>query len=192
VTRPGPNFEELVGSDLDAAERDRLRRVHDLLVAAGPPPEMSALSAPAVEEAPAPQPRGRRRRGALIAFATTLGLVAAFAIGVGVAGLDDPSVDRVVALSGPTGASARIEVYELDDGGNWPMRIEVQGLAPAEEGRLFQLWLTKGGKPAALCGSFFTDVDGDAVVPMNAPWRLSDFDGWIVVEEGSQTPLLTT
>jgi hypothetical protein len=29
-------------------------------------------------------------------------------------------------------------------------------------------------------------------VPMNAPWRLSDFDGWVAVEAGSKTPLLTT
>lgn len=190
MSRPGPDFDELVGSDLDAVERDRLRRVHELLVAAGPPPEiLSTVSVPAVEEAPAPPRRGRRRRGALLAFATAL--LATFAIGFGVAELDGPNVDRVITMSGPSGASARLEVYELDDGGNWPMQIEVDGLPPAP-GKLFQLWLTKGGKPAALCGSFFTDDDGTATVPMNAPWRLSDFDGWVVVAEGSQTPLLTT
>jgi hypothetical protein len=27
---------------------------------------------------------------------------------------------------------------------------------------------------------------------MNAPWRFSEFDGWVVVEAGSETPLLTT
>ncbi len=35
MTRP-PNFDELVDPDLDPAERERLRRVHDLLVTAGP------------------------------------------------------------------------------------------------------------------------------------------------------------
>ena len=118
--------------------------------------------------------------------------MAAFGIGVAMAGSDDPTTDSVIAMSGPSGASARLVVYELDDGGNWPMRIEVTGLVPAEEGRRFQLWLTKNGKAAALCGSFLTDPDGTAVVPMNAPWRFDDFDGWVVVEEGSQTPLLTT
>ncbi len=30
-----PDFDELVGTDLDSAERARLERVHELLVAAG-------------------------------------------------------------------------------------------------------------------------------------------------------------
>ena len=33
-----PEFDELVGTDLDPAERARLEHVHDLLLAAGPPP----------------------------------------------------------------------------------------------------------------------------------------------------------
>src|SRR5206468_2040698 len=44
------DFDELVGGgDLEATERERLERVHDLLVAAGPPPELP----PALEQAPA-------------------------------------------------------------------------------------------------------------------------------------------
>jgi hypothetical protein len=35
-----PNFDELIGPDLPPGDRERLRRVHELLVAAGPPPEM--------------------------------------------------------------------------------------------------------------------------------------------------------
>ena len=72
------------------------------------------------------------------------------------------------------------------------MLIDVEGLAPLPGGRLYQLWLTKGGKLTALCGSFLANPDGRTVVPMNAPWRLDDFDGWVVVEAGSKTPLLTT
>ena len=34
--------------------------------------------------------------------------------------------------------------------------------------------------------------DGTTVVPMNAPWRFDEFDGWVVVEEGSTAPILTT
>src|SRR5581483_6878461 len=36
-----PRFDDLVEQDLPAEERGRLERVHDLLVAAGPPPELS-------------------------------------------------------------------------------------------------------------------------------------------------------
>ena len=46
--------------------------------------------------------------------------------------------------------------------------------------------------PAALCGSFLTEATGSAVVPMNAPWRLDEFDGWVVVESGADQPLLET
>ena len=35
---PPPEFEEIVGADVEAAERARLARVHALLVQAGPPP----------------------------------------------------------------------------------------------------------------------------------------------------------
>ena len=35
-----PDFDELVGNDLGSEERDRLRRAHELLVAAGPLPEL--------------------------------------------------------------------------------------------------------------------------------------------------------
>ena len=35
-----PDFRELVGNDLSPEERERLERVHNLLVEAGPPPEL--------------------------------------------------------------------------------------------------------------------------------------------------------
>jgi hypothetical protein len=72
------------------------------------------------------------------------------------------------------------------------MEIRVRGLGPSASGRPYELWLTSGGEPGALCGSFLAEADGTTVVPMNAPYRLKEFDGWVVVEEGSTTPLLTT
>ena len=50
-----PDFRELVG-DLPDEERARLERVHDLLIAAGPPPELP----PALVE-PDPRPARRER-----------------------------------------------------------------------------------------------------------------------------------
>ena len=52
--------------------------------------------------------------------------------------------------------------------------------------------LTKDDELAVLCGSFRTNEEGSASVPMNAPYKFKEFDGWVVVEEGSTTPLLTT
>ncbi len=72
------------------------------------------------------------------------------------------------------------------------MEVSVAGLEPSAGGSTYELWLTSNGELAVLCGSFLTEPDGTAVVPMNAPYRLTEFDSWVVVEEGSTTPLLTT
>ena len=197
MTDRPPDFDELVGSDLEPAERDRLRRVHELLVGAGPPPELPAEFAapPTPGSVPGSVHRLRRRRGALVAIAAAFSVLA-FAIGF-LAGdrADDYGTFRVVAMTG-TGAgedaSAKIEIFDADAAGNWPMELEVTGLAPPAGGGLYELWLTSGGRRVALCGSFLADADGSTVVPMNAPWKLSDFDGWVVVEEGSTAVLLTT
>lgn len=183
-----PDFDELVGAELPAPERERLLRVHELLLQAEPPPE-STPGAIVVELRP------RRRRGVLVALAATF-VVAAFAVGVAVgdrsAGRD---TDFVVAMEGTPAApaaSASLVVYEIDDAGNWPMEVAVEGLPPAESGLPYELWLTRDGELTALCGYFKTDSDGSASVPMNAPYKFKELDGWVVVEEGSETPLLTT
>jgi hypothetical protein len=188
LSERGPDFDDLVGTELEPGERERLRRVHELLLEAGPPPELSA-------PAPVIRLRPRRRSGALLAIAAALalaGLAFGFVLGERAEG---PDVDFVVTMSGTAAAaeaSASLEVFQIDEAGNWPMRIRVEGLAPAASGRPYELWLTKGGELAAFCGGFLTDESGSAAVPMNAPYRFSDFDGWVVVEEGTTTPVLTT
>jgi hypothetical protein len=192
MTAREPNFDELVGTDLDDAERARLLRVHELLVAAGPPPDFE----PEVTPAPLAEyvrPAPRRRRSALVAVAAAF-VIAAFGAGFFV-GNRGESADRVVAMVGTeqaAAASATLELFAADDAGNWPMELEVRGLTPAASGRAYELWLTKDGRLAALCGSFRAEPDGTTTVPLNAPYRLADFDSWVVVEEGTQTPLLTT
>jgi len=187
MTSRGPDFDELVGEGLTPAERERLARVHELLIEAGPPPEL-------VSHAPV-ELRPRRRRGALLAIAATLA-VAVFAVSVVVGDRSAVAeVDFVVTMSGTaaaTGASASLTVFDVDEAGNWPVEFTVVGLQPAASGKPYELWLTMGGEPAALCGSFLTGPDASAQVPMNAPYAFTDFDGWVVVEEGSTVPLLTT
>ena len=187
-----PDFEELVGTDLDPGERARLERVHDLLVAAGPPPDFMPVPAPAAQVV---ELRPRRRRAALIAIAAALA-VALFALGAAITnGSSESAFPGTVTMEGTQAAqsaSASLEVLDRDQAGNWPMTLAVHGLAPAASGRPFELWLTRGGELAALCGSFRTSQGGAAVVPMNAPYKFSEYDGWVVVEEGSKTPLLST
>jgi hypothetical protein len=193
-----PDFDDLVGTDLDPGERERLRRVHEALLAAGPPPELSpgGARAPRTDDAGAVVPLvPRRKRGVALALAAALG-VFVFALGM-VAGIarEEPGTFEVVRMTGTPaaeGARATIELFDVDDAGNWPMEVRVEGLDPSPSDRPFELWLTSGGEPGALCGVFRVEDDGTTVIPMNAPYRLKDFDGWAIVEEGSRTPLLVT
>jgi hypothetical protein len=183
-----PDFDELVGTELDPGERARLERVHELLIAAGPPPD-SAPVAPAGLHA-----HKRRPRGQMLALAAALA-VAAFALGAALVGSSGRNVDFTESMTGTPAAenaTASLDVFDIDGAGNWPMELTVAGLPPARSGHAFELWLTRDGELAALCGGFLTDADGSAVVPLNAPYRFDEFDGWVIVEEGSETPLLTT
>lgn len=182
-----PDFDDLVGADLEPDERARLLGVHELLIAAGPPPELRA-------EAPVIALRPRRRRVALVGVAAAIGL-GLFAAGLVVGDRDSgPGTFDVVSMTGTsytTGLSASITIFDVDEAGNWPMELEVNGLEPSSDG-LYELWLTRKGELAALCGSFRAEADGTTVVPMNAPYKLREFDGWVVVLEGSKSPLLST
>lgn len=188
-----PDFDTLVGDDLDADERERLHQVHELLVAAGPPPDAPTRSLMPTELA-----SRRRRRPAVLALAAALGVaagIAAFALGLAVGGSDGADPARVVAMEGSgaaSGASASLAVYDADEAGNWPMELEVTGLAPSPNDLPYELWLTSGDRAYALCGSFRAEADGTTTVRMNAPYSLSDSAGWVVVEKGSYTPLLRT
>jgi hypothetical protein len=191
VTR-GPDFDELVGTDLAAPERERLLRVHELLVAAGPPPDLPAELGEPPQTATVYSFPKRSLRLALIAAA--LGVLV-FAAGYLAGGGPDYETFDSLEMAGTAaaaGASATIEVFDADPAGNWPMEISVTGLAPPPSGKPYEVWLTRDGKLAALCGSFLAEPDGTTAVPMNAPYRLRDFDSWVVVEEGSETVLLTS
>lgn len=182
-----PEFDDLVAAD--DPERARLLGVHDLLVAAGAPPELP----PSLETAPA-EPHGtagflHRRRyttGAAIAIAA----IVLFGIGYAVGGRDAPaSPVQTIAMSGPAGASASIALLAKDTAGNWPMTLEVAGLPALPEGETYTLWLTRDGALSESCGSFVV-ASGTTKVPLNAPYRLKQFDDWVIVRTGSTRPLL--
>lgn len=188
-----PTFEELVG-DGD----ERLRRVHDLLVAAGPPPELPPSLAHAPGSAPAPAVRlmPRRRLGAALVLAAALAL-AAFGGGYLVAARTGPDAgfqeDFSLTMQGTAaarGAAATLVVGELDAAGNWPMEMTISGLPTLPQGQRYELLLTRDGEPTVSCGTFV--VDGETVVFLNAPYRLRAYDGWIVTREGDPQPLLRT
>jgi hypothetical protein len=195
-----PDFRELVGDDLPEEERARLERVHDLLVAAGPPPELPpALAEPRLHR---PEPSvsflPRRRAGLALALAAAVALVAF--LGGFIAGHTRDRFNETFQISmhgtaAAQGAKARIEVGKLDSSGNWPLRVVVNDLHPLPKGRYYEMFLTRHGKIVASCGTFRADFNSSAV-RLNAPYNLRSFDGWVVTREGPglhhHTVVLTT
>ena len=195
-----PDFHELIGDEGSPEELERLRRAHDLLIAAGPPPELS----PRLAEAPRAVGRTswlpQRRRGAAFVLATAV-VAAAFGIGflVGDRGSGEfPAAGEPIAMRAPTAGSpakASIVIGERDEIGNWPLLVRVSGLPEPPEGVWYELYLTRKGKPAAYCGAFAVNKTGRTVVRFNVPYKLKGFDGWIVTASkprGAHTVLLTT
>ena len=180
------DLRDLIGDDVDPEELDRLQRVHTLLEQAGPPPSLS----PGLARPPASGgdvitfPRRYRPLAAVAAVAAAAVL---FTVGY-VVGNTGPSAEFTVTMSGSGGASGSIEIYAKDHAGNWPMRLHVDGLA---EGK-YALWLTRGGRLAEPCGSFAVASGRANDVPLNAPYKLRSFDGWVVVPSGSRQPVLRT
>jgi Anti-sigma-K factor rskA, C-terminal len=188
----GPNFDELVGGDLGRDERERLLRVHELLIAAGPPPELSPELATAPPEPKASVVPIHRHRWRTAAIAVAATLLIAFGAGwlIGGRGSAD-HIQRTVAMSGPHGAKASLEVLRADDAGNWPMRMTVSGLPQLPSGKTYTLWLTKNGKLDSPCGNFVVGK-GTTTVKLNAPYHLKEYSGWVVVPQGSAVPVLRT
>ena len=174
-----PNFDDLVGPEVVGEERAHLRRAHDLLVAAGPPPEVPArLASPPVASI-------GRRRLAVVLLAAALS-VAAFAGGWLARGNEDDAfaVRRVVAMHATEharGASAELKLGVPDANGNWEMLVTVRGLKPLPEGGYYELLLTdEHGEPVATCGSFKVRARGSTTVRLGASYDLREYKGWVV------------
>jgi hypothetical protein len=200
-----PNLDELLEGIEDPLERDRLRRMHDLLVATGPPPELSPAlvgtpDAPVAEdEEPDTSWMPPRRLGAALLVGAGLA-AAAFGIGY-VAGQDRGSDSRpaaappeqpasVVALrpsdqNNTAGASIRLGRKRAN--GNWPMVVTVRGLDHLVRGDYYALVLTKKGKPTVTCGTFNVSQEGTTTFRLIAAYELNRFDGWAITEWDAQT-----
>jgi hypothetical protein len=188
-------FEELVGDIADPAERERLRRVHELLLSVEGPPELPAVRDPAPVPAPVTVlPQRRRYATVLIAAALALAL---FGSGYLVGGRSDVEAVRVIPMAGVNdgrGASASIDLLPQDaeENGNWPMNVSLRGLEPSRDRQdFYELWLTKDGKPVESCGRF-TIHSGLTTVTLSVPYGLRRYDGWVVTRRGSDEILLTT
>jgi hypothetical protein len=189
VTRV-PNFDELIGPDVDHVERERLRAVHDLLVQAGPPAELS----PEIEAGPTLamtlQRRPRRRGHRVALLAAALALVAlAFLTGYitgngGGEGLQGGTTLALVGTKAAPNALASLRIEPADGSGNWPMRISVTGLPKLPPHGYYTVYLERNGKQLAPCGYFVVAASNRGTsVYLNAPYDVRKGDTWVVTKQ---------
>lgn len=191
----GPDFHDLIGDELPGEELARLRRVHDLLVAAGPPPELS----PTLATTPSPpsatvtslfSKRRRRVASLLVAAVVAAGFAGGYLVGAG--GNDRGGsreafrTQRVVRLGGNPAlrdATVVVRVGKRDGTGNLPMLVTVEGLRHLPTNNYYSLFMTRHGKRLVMCGSF--NVDGgntQTTVRLTVGYSLQGFDGFALTQ----------
>jgi hypothetical protein len=187
-------FEDLVDREgLTAEDEARLRRVHDLLVQAGPPPDLPpALSRPPsapVDAEVAQFPLLPRRRWPLVAVAAAALAVVTFGGGyiVGHAKKKATQFDTTAVVPMQprhgSGALALLRIAPRDGAGNTPMQLEVNNL-PRQKvtGDYYELWLTRHGKAIVPCGSFRVN-QRTTTVRLSVPYDFRKFQGWVVTRQ---------
>jgi hypothetical protein len=199
----GPDFAELVGDDLPAGEAARLRSVHEMLVEAGPPPELPPYLAGGVPTRRRKDAQvefmPRRRLGAALLIAAA---VAAVAFGAGyITGHRGASfaAEESIPMHGTNGvtASASLQLASRSPSGNWPIKMVIHGLPDLGKTGYYELFLTRGTRKLASCGTFVVGKR-TTVVQLNAPYLVgSDSNpGWVVVAhvrgKPQSPPLMTT
>lgn len=194
------DLRELIGDDVPPGELERLRRVHDLLVAAGPPPELSET----LSEAPAPTPEQplenvvpfmpRRRVGVAIALAAALAAAtffAGWAIGHRDTGEFEAAGKPILMNGTPLAPNARasLRLAKTDGSGNTKLEMRVNGLPEVSGRTYYELFLTRKGDLAVTCGPFRVG-EGTTTVVLSIPYSLKRgvYDGWVVTRERAGAP----
>ncbi len=108
-----------------------------------------------------------------------------------------PAEGSPIAMHPVSGGAAHASVLvgNRDEVGNWPLLVHVSGLKSLPKGVWYELYLTRGDKVVAWCGAFSVKKTGRTTVRFSVPYRLKDFDGWVVTTSKGrpkQQVLLTT
>ena len=192
-----PTLDELIGSDATGAERQRLQHVHELLLEAGPPPELS----PELEQGPnlnmtmgKKKPRRsvvKQRAMVLLAAAIVVFMVfiGGYVANQGGGKRSAPPTAFKMALHGTKlapNAEATLEVWNSSNG-NWPMTLTAANLPKLPPHTYYEVYLLRDGKPWGSCGKFrVTSSNSQGVVQatLTAPYSLKKGDSWVVTRPG--------
>jgi hypothetical protein len=189
-----PTLDELIGADT-GAERLRLQHVHEMLLEAGPPPELS----PELEQGPnLSTTMGQKKRRGVVKQRAMVLLAAAivvFMIFIGGYLAHNPGGKGAtpaafkLALHGTKlapNAEATLEVWNSSNG-NWPMTLTAANLPKLPPHTYYEVYLVRHGKPWGSCGMFrvtSSNSQGVVQVPLTAPYSLKKGDSWVVTRPG--------
>ena len=197
----GPDFTDLFDDDLPQEEAARLRHVHEMLVEAGPPPELP----PSLAAGPGRKKENvslmpRRRVGATLLIAAAIALVVfggGYLLGHHRASFTAETAIPMHGANGTT-ATASLELASETAAGNSPIQMVIRGLPNLGKKGYYELLLTRGSRRLASCGTFVVGKN-TTTVRLNAPYLLPEGQkaGWIVIahvrgETGTPPALLTT
>lgn len=176
-------FDELIGAEPTGAERARLRSVHELILEAGPPPEL----APDIESGPTIAMTfsrlrliSKRRRMPILSVAAAVIVALVITIGATIHshGTGYPTIAMRGASIG-SGAVGRLELLPKRR-----MQLEVHGLPALKE--KYVVYLIRAGRERASCGSFtVSKPNREKTVSLRTPYAVKSTDTWDVTV---QTP----
>ena len=181
-------FDDLIGAEVTGEERERLRRAHELLLEAGPPPELpeSLLEAPRVGELRFLRTQSVPRKVALLAATiAVLGVTFTLGFAAGNHGAAPKAIEQI-KLSGTAAAPHAQGTLDLLPAvsGNWPMTLHVNGLPRVAAPTYYVVWLVRNGKTVAPCGQFVVATAGSSLtLQLSAPYALRPGDTWVVTRQ---------
>jgi hypothetical protein len=179
-----PGFYEFIDEGLDPVEQERLRKVHELLIAAGPPPELPSALARLMPGATDAEVirfplRGRKAGFAALVLAATIAVAAVGGYLLGNNGQSGFKTVRVVSMQGRN-SFASVRVGQNDGNGNWPLEMSVSGLPKLTGKQYYELMLTHDGKPTYPCGRFV--MRGQATtLYWTVPYKITAASKWVVM-----------
>jgi hypothetical protein len=194
-----PNLNDLIGDEVTGAERQELQNVHEMLLEAGPPPELGEKleAGPTLGMTLARQRQRRKvKRRAMVLLAAAILVFMVFVAGYASRSTSGNGKQHAVILQQLKGtplapqAQGTLQVWNSqDEGTNWPMTLTVAGLPTLAPHNYYEVYLVRNGKPWGSCGTFRVgnspnSAESSVTVTLSAPYSVHQGDTWVVTKPG--------